>query len=84
MVLKSKLQILQNFGRMHNQSINQSVVQVLNLRIKVMDGSSLTRKSYVRTSDGDPRTGTFPQTWVTMGDTTCNVKGVLGPMTREI
>ena len=28
------------------------------------------------TSGGDPRTGKFHQTWVTMGDTTCNVKGV--------
>ena len=28
------------------------------------------------TSDGDPRTGTFHETWVTMGDTVCSVKGV--------
>ena len=29
-----------------------------------------------RTSDGDPRTGTFHQTQVTTGNTTCSVKGV--------
>ena len=27
-------------------------------------------------SDGDPRTGTFHQTWVTAGDTACSVNGV--------
>ena len=28
------------------------------------------------TSDGDPRTGIFPQTWVTTDDTACSVTGV--------
>ena len=28
------------------------------------------------TSDGDPRTGTFHQTQVTMGDIACRVKGI--------
>ena len=31
----------------------------------------------MRTLDGDPRTGMFPQTQVTTGDTTCSVKGVI-------
>ena len=31
----------------------------------------------IRMSDGDPRTGMFPQMWVTTGDTSCSVKGVL-------
>ena len=42
-----------------------------------MDGLPLTYK-FAQTSDGDPRTGTFPQTLVTVGDTACSVKGVLG------
>ena len=29
------------------------------------------------TSDGGPRTGMFHQTWPTVANTTCNVKGVL-------
>ena len=41
-----------------------------------MNGSPLARK-VSRTSDGDPRTGTFHPTRVTMGNTTCSVKGVL-------
>ena len=28
-------------------------------------------------SDGDARTGTFPQMWPTAGDTACSVNGVL-------
>ena len=31
----------------------------------------------LRTSNGDPRTGTFPQTLVTVSDTACCVKGIL-------
>ena len=30
----------------------------------------------LQTSDDDPRTGIFPKTWVTMGNTTCSVTGV--------
>ena len=30
----------------------------------------------LRTSDGDPRTRTFPQTRPTVGDTACSVKGI--------
>ena len=33
-------------------------------------------QGYILTTDGDPRTGTFPQTQVTAGDTTCSVNGV--------
>ena len=33
-------------------------------------------QGHIRTSDGDPRTGTFHQTRVTAGDTACNVNGV--------
>ena len=44
-----------------------------------MDGSPLTRKiDYIRTSHGDPGTGTFHQMQPTVGDTTCIVKGVKG------
>ena len=42
-----------------------------------MDGSPLTSKFGKQTSDGGPRTGTFPQTWPTIDNTTCSVKGVL-------
>ena len=28
-------------------------------------------------TDSDPRTGTFPQMWVTVGDTACNMNEVL-------
>ena len=31
-----------------------------------------------QTSDIDPWTGTFPQTWPTVGDTACTVNRVLG------
>ena len=37
-----------------------------------------------RTSDGDPRTGMFHQTRVTVGDTACSVKGVLQEPVRRI
>ena len=30
----------------------------------------------IQTSDRDPRTGTLHQTWVTAGETTCNVNRV--------
>ena len=33
-------------------------------------------QGFVRTSDGDPRTGTFHRMRFTAGDTTCSVKGV--------
>ena len=44
---------------------------------KVMDGFSTDSKSHIRTSDGDPRTGTLHQIWVTAVDTTCSVNEVL-------
>ena len=33
-------------------------------------------QGHLWTSDHDPRTGTFTQTWPTTGDTACSVKGV--------
>ena len=34
-------------------------------------------QGHLRMSDGDPRTGTFPQMLVTTVDTACSVNGVL-------
>ena len=55
-----EIQIFYNFGRTQ----------------KVMNGSLLTHKVANGHHDGDPRTGTFHQMRVTMGDTACSVNGV--------
>ena len=46
--------------------------------LKLRHGQFVTdSQGWIPTSDGDPRTGTFPQKQFTAGDTACSVKGVL-------
>ena len=56
-------------------STEAKISNILKLR-KVMNGSATDSQGCIRTSYGDPGTGTFHQMWVTTRDTVCNVKGV--------
>ena len=62
-------------------TVPKSEVEILN-SLKILWDSQcngrLTTDSQgcLRTSDGDPRTGTFPQMQPSAGDSVCNAKGV--------
>ena len=62
--------------------LSKSEAEILNsLKLPKDDQGSLQfatdSQGHTRTSDGNPMTGTFPQTWPTTGDTACSVNGVL-------
>ena len=56
----------------------KSSAHILKLQQDTQDNGLFATDSqgFIRRSGGDPRTGAFPQMWVTMGDTACSVKGV--------
>ena len=75
-------------ARNHLHMLPNSEAEILkHFKTSVGRNGQFTTDSRVckQTSDGDPRTGTFHQTPLTVGDTTCKCergirKGVTGPL----
>ena len=67
---------------MHMLTVSKSEAKLLNSLQPLQDFQGSGRfatdsQGRTRTSDGDPRTGTFLQTLPSVGDTICSVNGVL-------